>query len=247
MRKLAVVAGLVILVVFSAETVHIVHDCLAHPVSGSGSPAGLPPPQSAPADDVAGARPSTGQVAQTDQASRQSAGLSVRTESPVPIQGGDAGSTPALAATFADFSDEMQPTSDGLAASTIDLWNSPDFLKLSVDDARALLPIDDTMGFRGPDSWVTLLGGLPTREDIDSAVKDPMVKCALESACAQEMVYRELQMLPAERRSIDYGTALRTAETQYMRSWELLMGTLDARSKYNSWLLLWKAWQRWSE
>jgi hypothetical protein len=207
------------------------------------SPTGCPTTRDG-IDDAAGTSFSSQQ--QTPRAARPKGTESTQTDAVGSLQpvGHDGFNE---AATFADFSDEMQPTADGLAASTIDLWNSPDFLRLSVDDARALLPIDDDMGFRGPDSWVTLLGGLPTRADIDSAVNDPMVKCALEAACAQEMVYRELQMLPEDRRSIDYGTALRTAETQYLRSWELLMGTLDARSKYHSWSLLWRAWQRWSE
>ena len=80
------------------------------------SPTGCPTAQDG-IDDAAGTSFSNGQVAQTDSTSRQSAGELQALAGP---PHGDAGSSPALASTFADFSDEMQPTADGLAASTID-------------------------------------------------------------------------------------------------------------------------------
>ena len=141
----------------------------------------------------------------------------------------------------------MQPTADGLWASTVDLWTNEDFLALSIDEANELLPTDERMGFRGPDSFVAIVGGLPTREDVEAAVRDPQVICALQSACGAEMVYRTLHMVAKERRSAEYPHSVEIAQRAYTRSWELLMATLDARTQFHGWSLLWKAWERWSQ
>ena len=146
-----------------------------------------------------------------------------------------AGSSPALA-TLLDYEDSFLPTEAGLIDMTIGVWDNPDFLSLTQDEAHELLALDDTMGLRGPELMTSIAGPLPTEDDCREGFESPRVRRALEIVCFWDIAIVEC-CKPAQRPGL---IALRdNAKRELMRA-------LDEETGFKSWALWSRLYREWS-
>lgn len=158
-----------------------------------------------------------------------------------------AGSTPALAAfQLADYDDSFLPTEAGLIDMTIEAWSQEEFLALTQDEAHDLLALDDTVGFKGPDSMLSIAGPLPTEDDCRIGFRSPRVKEALQEVCLFEVLIVELGSIPSYRRDHWAAQGLQTAIRLRDDAALHLMEVLEEETAFGAWKLWWRLYARWS-
>lgn len=159
-----------------------------------------------------------------------------------------AGSTPALAAfNLADYEDSFLPTEAGLIDMTIEAWSQEEFLALTQDEAHELLALDDTVGFKGPDSMLSIVGPLPTEDDCRIGFRSPAVQAALREVCFYDIVIVELGSIPSHRRAgVHHASLLQDAIAKRAASMLLLMAELEKATTFGAWRLWHGLYARWS-
>ncbi len=142
-----------------------------------------------------------------------------------------------------DVCEGFTPTPEGLWRMTGERWSQEGFVALTAEEARALLPLDDTLT-SAPGSFVELYG-LPTREDAEYAFRDYDVQLQLERVLLLELAYWKLCELPTMRRNAQYGEALETQRVVMEDARRTLMRTLDRVSPYKNWSLFNRLFVEW--
>lgn len=161
------------------------------------------------------------------------------------LTAGDPDSIPAF--QLAQYEDSFLPTEEGLWDMTVSLWLNQDFLELTEDEAHEILALDDFMGLRGPGSFLSVVGPLPTREDCSRAFRSEKVKVLLREVCSYEVVLCELGSIPNERRA--HWTSQRIQETIRMRDQAMidLMQACEEATGVTTWRTWLRCYRRWSE
>jgi len=144
-----------------------------------------------------------------------------------------------------DLDPGMYPTADGLWARTGELWSDESFLSLTEDELHDLLALDDSFGFRGPRRITDILGRLPTKADCEEAVRDEIVEMELASVCTDELCL--LAATEHTQRHPEFKPAVDECRARLASNELKLMQTLDERSRFKHWTILYKAWRRWSQ
>jgi len=242
--------GIVLLSLWFLMT-HVFHDSgvdrtAVPPSPSSGGSAAV---DTLPADDSSAAVDArlSAQIAQTDSMSRKSAVASEYSGGSQPVDGGDAGSSPALG-TFqlSNYEDSFLPTEAGLVEMTLEMWENEEFLALTQEEAHELLALDDTMGMKGPDSMLSIVGPLPTEEDCRVGFQDEKVQALLREVCAYEVELVERGAVPVARRKqstaerIELLISLRDAAALSM------MERLEKVTSCKTWRLWWRLYREWS-
>lgn len=158
----------------------------------------------------------------------------------------------ALVALGEPAEDFEEPTADALYALTVARFTDESFRNLTSERAIALLPVDeadaDLMRFPGTLDEV-LVGGLPTRADVDLAFeRSPTVRTLLEGVQGLDLLLAELDMIPLAERSPGSQRA-RQVETVHLVRDELatqLMLELERVTGYPHWSLLYRLRQAWA-
>lgn len=157
----------------------------------------------------------------------------------------------ALAATplsfFEGLEDTWEPTAAGLFGQTVDVWTQPDFLELSTERARELLPVaSDEIG-TFPTSLLSITGGLPTLEDCERAYESHEVRIAHLEFLKAEVLVTELQKRPRVERTADFDDML--DELRRIRDdRELAMAkACDRATNFKSWALLHRLYREWAK
>ena len=117
------------------------------------------------------------------------------------------------------------PTTSGLAARTIDLWSSREFLEF--------------ISFQGLD--------LPTRGDIERAMIEPPVAQLLCVLVAWEDIHSRLLLVPKWKRSGHFSGVLEATAMALLSAETDLMKELERVTGYVNWEHLAKSWRRWAE
>jgi hypothetical protein len=200
--------------------------------------------RSLPADDTSAevaARLSAQAPAQPSATA--SAGFAGRDAVRVGVPGG---LVTGLGSSLADYEDSFLPTEAGLVDMTLGVWDNPDFLDLTQDEAHELLALDDTMGLRGPDSMLSIVGPLPTEKDCRVGFQDEKVQALLREVCAYEIELVERGSVPITRRKrstaerIELLISLRDAAALSM------MERLEKVTSCKTWRIWWRAYKEWS-
>ena len=115
---------------------------------------------------------------------------------------GDRSSLPYTpsSSTLAEYEDSFLATEEGLFDMTVNLWSQPELLELTQDEAHELLALDDTMGMKGPESMLAIVGPLPDREAVRVAYASRAVQDALWDVVHLDVLIVELGQTPLERR-----------------------------------------------
>lgn len=142
----------------------------------------------------------------------------------------------------------FQPTAHGLWMRTSDLWAQEEFLNLTPERMRALLPLDDTLATLPPSmSLLELIGSdLPTVVDCERAVADPASQALLESLCALDATVAELQRVPSSRRSKAFLWRLEALRRQRDSAEDALAERMDQVSGYRRWAILTRLYREWA-
>lgn len=161
-----------------------------------------------------------------------------------PSRVSDAGSIPALASLLAEY--EWGTPAEAIAWITLDGWEQPEFLELTEDEARVLLALDDSVGFRGPGLLTAVAGPLPTREDCELAARSQAVQDALRDALGWNSLVVELGSVPLRRRTVKAAGKLEAAVRAKDEAELALMKELEDATG-QEWRLWWRLYRRWSE
>jgi hypothetical protein len=129
---------------------------------------------------------------------------------------------------------------------TVGVWDNPDFLDLTQDEAHALLGLDDSFGFSGPGTLLSIAGPLPTEEDCRSGFRSSRVRALLQQTCAYEIMLVEIGGISWEKRSADYGVMLSDAIRARDAAMSELMRTLESETGFKSWRLWYRLHKEWS-
>lgn len=163
-----------------------------------------------------------------------------------PATGRDAGSSHALVSLLVEWGWE-NPTAEDIEWLTLTSWNQIEFLELTEQEAHDLLPLDDTIGLKGPMSLLSVIGPLPTVEDCERAMISQNVQDALRETLTWEAVIAEFGLIPLERREL--GAEARLQEAIRLRDAAAveLMKRLEEATGYPLWRTWWRLYRRWSE
>ena len=149
-----------------------------------------------------------------------------------------AGSSPALATQLLNYEESFLPTEAGLIDMTIGVWDNPDFLSLTQDEAHELLALDDTMGLHGPELMTSIAGQLPSIDDCRIGFRSERVRRALEIVCYWDVAIVEC---PREKAAARPGlVALRD------RAMLDLMTVLEQETTFGGWMLWYRLYREWS-
>ena len=132
---------------------------------------------------------------------------------------------------------------------TSDLWAQEDFLNLTPDRMRALLPLDDDLALL-PESMDlrALIGSdLPTLEDCRHGLQDEHTKALLEQLIVVEATYSELCETPEGERTRDRKTIIQRLAAERDAAEEALMRRLDQTTTYRHWSLLSRLYLEWQK
>lgn len=146
----------------------------------------------------------------------------------------------------------FEPDLESMRALTVDLWDNPEFLELDEARARATFPLDDSVP-SFPKSIASMVGGLPTEEDLEAGMRSPVVVSALQELTDTRsfLLEMDLRACDLERegngrpRSKAWTTTrenlARMAEAQTLE----LCKRLDSRTAYHDWALLFRLYTAW--
>lgn len=155
--------------------------------------------------------------------------------------------SPTVVGVLADLEEPWRPTPEGLLLRTSDLWAQEDFLNLSPDRMRSLLPLDDDLALL-PESMDlrALIGSdLPTLDDCRVGLQDSHTKALLEKLIVVEATYSELCETPAGERTRDRKAIIQRLAAERDAAEEALMQRLDQATTYRHWALLSKLYLEW--
>ena len=192
---------------------------------------------------AAGVQPSSGQVQAQPSASpseSSSGGDAVQLGIPGVLD------TDLTGFTYSLYEDSFLATEEGLFDMTVSLWSTPEFLELTQDEAHELLALDDTMGMKGPDSMLSIVGPLPDREACRLAFASQSVQDALWDVVKLEVLLVELGEIPADRRP--RWARQRVEEAINMRDAAMLdlMELCEKETGINTWRIWFRMYRRWS-
>jgi hypothetical protein len=148
--------------------------------------------------------------------------------------------TIALAST----PDEWLPTPLGLYDLTTAQYAQEGFQDLTTDEARALLPLDD-YDLPRAQSLSTLLGGFPTIEDCEQALRRESVLPRFREFALLNLEVSDMEAVPAFKRNAAFKVGLDIIRAHRDTSALLLMEELDRRTSYKHWTLLWRLFKEW--
>lgn len=192
-----------------------------------------------PSSPAAGVQPSTTAEphgAQGDPATSSAIGRSEH-ETEVPLS----------PFTYSLYEDSFLATEEGLFDMTVSLWSTPEFLELTQDEAHELLALDDTIGMKGPDSMLSIVGPIPDREACRVAFASQAVQDALWDVVKLEVLLVELGEIPPQRRP--RWARQRVEEAVSMRDAAMLdlMELCEQETGINTWRIWWRAYRGWTK
>lgn len=141
-----------------------------------------------------------------------------------------------------DLEPGVLPTADGLFERTVGQWAQDGFLALSVQEAASMLPLDPELPGHGG-SLLDLVGGLPTREDVDRAFAYDSVHAQLEATCAAEVMLYALE----NARNPHFARDIEAQRRVFDADEDALMRELDRVSGYRNWSLLNRAFREFAK
>lgn len=150
-------------------------------------------------------------------------------------------------ATLLDRYEFATPSPEDIAWLTIDSWTQQEFLELTEQEAHDLLPLDDTIGLKGPTSLLSVIGPMPTTEDCARGFASEEVRVALQQVLVLEAVITELGMVPRARRDVLAEARIEEAVRLRDAAALELMRRLEEASGYPNWRTWWSLYRRWSE
>jgi hypothetical protein len=150
-----------------------------------------------------------------------------------------------LGSSLADYEDSFLPTEEGLVDMTLGLWDNPDFLDLTQEEAYALLGLDDTVGFKGPDTLFSIVGPLPSEEDCRRGFADAEVRRALQIVCAYEIELAERGSVPIARRRQSTKERIELLVTLRDAAALSMMERLEKTTSCKTWRLWWRLYREW--
>jgi len=136
------------------------------------------------------------------------------------------------------------PDLETLRALTVDLWDNPEFLQLTEEEARRLFPLDDAIP-TWPKSLLQLVHGLPTDADLVAAMGDAGVRYTLNELAATESAILELDLLPARLRSEAWRVIREELAIERAAERVATATALDRAGPFQDWRLLWRLYEEW--
>lgn len=148
--------------------------------------------------------------------------------------------------TLLEYEESFLPTEAGLYDMTIGVWDNPDFLELTQDEAHELLGLDDTFGFKGPETLLSVAGPLPTEADCRTGFRSHRIRLLLQQVCAYEVLIVEVGEIPCERRSDTFGLTLADLIRTRDSAMRELMKALDEETGFRAWTLWHRLYLEWT-
>jgi hypothetical protein len=137
-----------------------------------------------------------------------------------------------------DLDESITPTPEGLYGQTIDLWTSPDFLSLSLSEARVLLGDVPGYDLSGSGAFLGRLGGLPSLEDCQRGLESPAALRLLAQMDLLDLVLVDLDFLPLAQRNQETARAISELHAQRDRTALCLMEELERTTSYKHWSIV---------
>lgn len=164
----------------------------------------------------------------------------VESDAPAP-----AGSEFLNPADLEDVEPGFMPTEEGLYALTLGQYLDPGFLEITETEARALLPLDDSIP-DWPKNVRALVGDLPSPDDVARGFRDELVRARLADVDALDIVLVDLDLIPLEQRGPGTRELLETLHARRSSACLELCARLEAVTKYPHWSLLQRLREAWA-
>ena len=139
------------------------------------------------------------------------------------------------------FSFDLETPQEGLLSTTLDLWNSEAFRKITLAEAREALGRDIAVDLSGDGLLLDRIGGLPTEEDAVHGLDHPEVQDALYRFLVADGICLEFELNPLRNPETDrmLDNAMRARDAAQ----DALYREMDEHSGYHHWQLLGSVWR----
>lgn len=139
------------------------------------------------------------------------------------------------------------PSEESLYDLTLGQYLQPEFLEITQEEARKLLPLDDSIPDWPKDVRALVGGELPTRDDIARAWKDELVRQRLADVDALDIVLADLELLPAEQLTREQAAFVELLHARRTSARLELCAELERVTGYPYWGVLQRLREAWAK